>query len=75
MRKELMIVLKKIKKIKKKQQKTKNKKRLILKTQQRFKSERQLFDSVETYAYGMSKDIICKEGKNKLINIIKGYKK
>ena len=38
MRKELMIVLKKIKKIKKKQQKTKNKKRLILKTQQRFKS-------------------------------------
>ena len=54
--------------------KKKKKKRLILRTQQRFKSERQLFDSVWTYVYGMSKDIICKDRKNKLINIIKGYK-
>ena len=53
---------------------SKTKKRLILRTQQRFKSERQLFDSVWTYVYGMSKDIICKDRKNKLINIIKGYK-
>ena len=53
---------------------SKKKKRLILRTQQRFKSERQLFDSVWTYVYGMSKDIICKDRKNKLINIIKGYK-
>ena len=54
--------------------KNSKKKRLILRTQQRFKSERQLFDLVETYVYGMSKDIICKDRKNKLINIIKGYK-
>ena len=53
---------------------SKKKERLILRTQQRFKSERQLFDSVWTYVYGMSKDIICKDRKNKLINIIKGYK-
>ena len=61
--------LTKIKKIQKKKEKS-----LVLKTQQRFKSEGQLFDSVEIYVYGMSKDIICKDGKDKLINIIKGYK-
>ena len=66
---------------------------LILKTQQRFKSERhnvfteeiskialssnydkrmQSIDSIETYAYGTSKDLICKK-KNKLNNMIKQY--
>ena len=72
------------------------KNRLILKTQQKFKSERhtvfteeinkialssnddkrmQSIDSIETHAYGMSKDILCKKEKNRLINIIKRYKK
>ena len=72
------------------------KNRVILKTQQRFKSERhtvfteeinkialssnddkrmQSIDSIETHAYGMSKDILCKKEKNRLINIIKRYKK
>ena len=69
--------------------------KLILKTQQRFKSERhnvfteeinkislssiddkrmQSIDSIETYAYGTSKDLICKKEKIKLNNVIKQYK-
>ena len=72
------------------------KNRVILKTQQRFKSERhtvfteeinkialssnddkrmQSIDSVETHAYGMSRDIVCKREKIKLTDIIKRYKK
>ena len=31
-------------------------------------------DSIETYAYGMSKDLICKKEKIKHNNIIKQYK-
>ena len=31
----------------------------------------QLVDSIETYAYGMKKDLIWKRGKNKRIKIIK----
>ena len=50
--------------------------KLILKTQQRFKSERhnRSIDSIETYAYGTSKDLICKKEKIKRNNIIKQYK-
>ena len=65
---------------------------LILKTQQRFKSERhnaftqvinkiavssdvgnrmESIDSIETYAYGRSKDLISKKEKIKCNNIIK----
>ena len=35
----------------------------------------QSIDSVETHAYGMSKDIVCKREKIKLTDIIKRYKK
>ena len=70
--------------------------KLILKTQQRFKSERhnifteeinkialssnddermRSVDSIETYEYGTSKDLISKKEKNKLNNIIKLHKK
>ena len=66
--------------------------KLILKTQQRFKSEKHNFvpeevnkitlsanddkiiqsiDSVETYAYGTRKDLICKKEELKCNNIIK----
>ena len=69
--------------------------KLILKTQQRFKSERhdvfteeinkialssdddkrvQSIDSIETYAYGMNKDLVCKKKEIKCNNIIKQYK-
>ena len=34
----------------------------------------QSIDSIETYAYGLSKDLICKKGKIKHNNIIKDYK-
>ena len=65
------------------------KNKVVLKTQQRFKSERhnvfteknslgsnddkriQSVDSIETYAHGMSKDVIWKKEKIKRINIIK----
>ena len=70
--------------------------KLIIKTQQRFKSKRdntfteeinkialslndgkrmQSIDSMETYAYGTSKDLICKKEKIKRYDIIKQYKK
>ena len=35
----------------------------------------QSIDSIETYAHGISKDLICKKEKNKHVNIIKQYKK
>ena len=65
------------------------KNKVVLKTQQRLKSERhnvftekislgsndhkriQSVDSIETYAHGMSKDLIWKKEKIKRINIIK----
>ena len=71
------------------------KNKLILKTQQRFKSERhnvfteviskialssnddkrmQSIGSIETYAYGTRKDLICMKEKIKRNNIIKQYK-
>ena len=71
------------------------KNKLILKTQQRFKSERhkvfteeinkvalssnddkrmQSIDSIETYVYGMNKDLVCKKEEIKCNNIIKQYK-
>ena len=34
----------------------------------------QSIDSIETYAYGTSKDLICKKEKNKCNNIIKQFK-
>ena len=34
----------------------------------------QSIDSIETYAYGMSKDLICAKEKIKCNNIIKQYK-
>ena len=34
----------------------------------------QSIDSIETYAYGMSKDLICTKEKIKCNNIIKQYK-
>ena len=69
--------------------------KLILKTQQRLKSERhyvfteeinkialssnddkrmQSIDSMETYAYGTSKDLVCEKEEIKCNNIIKQYK-
>ena len=69
--------------------------KIILKTQQRFKSENhnvfaeeinkialsshddkrmQSIDSIEKYAYGMSKDPVCKKEEIKCNNIIKQYK-
>ena len=69
--------------------------KLILKTQQRFKSERynvfteevnkvalssnddkrmQSIDLIETYSYGMSKDLVSEKDKVKCNNIIKQYK-
>ena len=74
---------------------TKNKK-LILRTLQRFRSEKlnvfttetnktvlssnddkriQSIDSVETYAFGTSKDIVCQKEEIKCNNIIKQYRK
>ena len=71
------------------------KNKLILKIQQRFKSERhnvftevinkialssnddkriQAIYLIETYAYGLSKDLICKKENIKRNNIIKQYK-
>ena len=68
----------------------------ILKTQQRFKSERhnvfieeinkialnsnndkrmQSFDSIETYAYGMNKDLVSEKEEIKCNNTVKQYKK
>ena len=68
---------------------------LIIKTQQRFKSEShnvfteeinkialssnndkrmQSIDSIETYAYGINKDLVCKKEEIKCNNIIKQYK-
>ena len=70
--------------------------KLILKAQQRFKSERhnvfteeidkialgsnddkrmQSIDSIETYAYGTSKDLVSEKEEIKCNNIIKRYKK
>ena len=58
--------------------------KLILKTQQRFKSERhnvsteevnQSIDSIETYAYGTRKDLESKKEQIKCNNIVKLYKK
>ena len=34
----------------------------------------QSIDSIETYAYGMSKDLICKKEKIKYISVIKQCK-
>ena len=72
-----------------------NCKKVILKTQRRFKNERhnvfieeinridlssnddkrmQLVNSIETCAYGMSKDLIWKNEKLKRITIMKNYK-
>ena len=34
----------------------------------------QSIDSIETYAYGMNKDIVCKKKEIKCNNIIKQYK-
>ena len=53
----------------KEDQKESVKNKLILKTQQRFKS-----DSIETYAYRTSKDLICNNEKIKRNNIIKQIK-
>ena len=68
---------------------------MILKAQQRFKSERhnvliaefnkialslndekrmQLIDSIETYAYGMSTDLVSEKEEIKCNSIIKQYK-
>ena len=68
----------------------------ILKTQQRFKSERhnvfieeinkialnsnndkrmQSFDSIETYAHGMNKDLVSEKEEIKCNNTVKQYKK
>ena len=68
----------------------------ILKTQQRFKSERhnvfieeinkialnsnndkrmQSFDSIETYAYGMNKDLVSEKEEIKCNNTVIQYKK
>ena len=33
----------------------------------------QSIDSIETYAYGMSKDLVCKKEAMKCSNIIKQY--
>ena len=81
--------------LKEDQRKFVEKNKLILKTQQIFKSERlnvfteevnkitlglnnnkriQSVDSIETYAHGMSKDLICKKEKIKRICMIKRYK-
>ena len=35
----------------------------------------QSIDLIETYAYGMGKDLICKKEKTKRNNIVKQYKK
>ena len=35
----------------------------------------QSIDSIETYAYGISKDPVCKEEEIKCNNVIKQYKK
>ena len=80
--------------LKKDNKESKNNK-LILKTQQRFKSERynvfteevnkvalssnddkrmQSIDLIETYSYGMSKDLVSEKDKVKCNNIIKQYK-
>ena len=77
------------------QRKFVEKTKLVLKTQQRFKSKRhnvfteeinkmalisnnderiQSIDSTETYAHGMSKDLISMKEKIKPISIIKEYK-
>ena len=69
--------------------------RLLLKTQQRFKSEQQnvftekinmialssdddermqSVDLIETYAYGMNQNLVCKKKEIKCNNIIKQYK-
>ena len=34
----------------------------------------QSIDSIETYAYGMSKDLVCKKEEMKCNNITKKYK-
>ena len=81
--------------LKEDQRKFVEKNKLILKTQQIFKSERlnvfteevnkialglnnnkriQSVDSIETYAHGMNKDLICKKEKIKRICMIKRYK-
>ena len=86
--KKVINVLKKIKEFVEKN-------KLVLKTQQRFKSDRyndfteeinkialgpnydkriQSIGSIETYAHGMSKDLLWEKDKIKRINIIKQYK-
>ena len=59
----------------------------MLKTKQRFKSEKynilssnddkrvQSIDSIETYAYGTSKDLVSEKEEIKCNNIIKRYRK
>ena len=59
--------------------------KLILKSQQRFKRERhKVFigeinkitsNSIETHAYGLSKDLLSKKDDIKCSNVIKQYKK
>ena len=34
----------------------------------------QSIDSIETYAYGTRKDLVCKKGEIKYNNVIKQYK-
>ena len=72
-----------------------NNNKLILKTQRRFRSEKdnvftkevneiasslnddrriQSIDSIETYAYETSKEVVCKKEDIKFSNIIKQYK-
>ena len=53
--------------------------KLILKTQQRFKSEKQSvfteeINKTETNAHRMSKDLVCKREEIKCNNILKQYK-
>ena len=62
-----------------------NSNKLILKSQQRFKRERHnvflgeinkiTSNSIETYAYGISKDLLSKKDDIKCRNVIKQYKK
>ena len=69
--------------------------KLILKKQQRFRSEKhnafteeinkialssnddkrmQSIDSIQTYAHGVNKNLVCKKEENKYNNVIKQYK-
>ena len=57
--------------------------KLILESQQRFRSENhnvfieevnRLIDSIETYSYGTSKDLVCKKEEIKCNNMKQQYK-